>query len=64
MGVVDLIMIGHLGASAIAAVGIAGMVGWTFISLGIAFRTGTQSFVSRRLGEKNIYNVVLHYGTC
>ena len=52
MGVVDLIMIGHLGASAIAAVGIAGMVGWTFISLGIAFRTGTQSFVSRRLGEK------------
>lgn len=52
MGVVDLIMIGHLGASAIAAVGIAGMVGWTFISLGIAFRTGTQSFVARRLGEK------------
>ena len=42
MGVVDLIMIGHLGASAIAAVGIAGMVGWTFISLCIAFRTGTQ----------------------
>ena len=52
MGIVDLIMIGHLGASAIAAVGIAGMVSWTFISLGIAFRTGTQSFVARRLGEK------------
>ena len=52
MGVVDLIMIGHLGASAIAAVGMAGMITWTFISLGIAFRTGTQSFVSRRLGEQ------------
>ena len=52
MGIVDLIMIGHLGASAIAAVGIAGMVSWTFISLGIAFRTGTQSFVARRFGEK------------
>ena len=32
MGVVDLIMIGHLGASAIAAVGIAGMVGWTLLA--------------------------------
>ena len=52
MGIVDLIMIGHLGASAIAAVGMAGMITWTFISLGIAFRTGTQSFVSRRFGEK------------
>jgi len=52
MGVIDLVMIGHLGANAIAAVGIAGMVAWTFISLGIAFRTGTQSFVARRLGEK------------
>ncbi len=55
MGVIDLIMIGHLGANAIAAVGIAGMVAWTFISLGIAFRTGTQSFVARRVGEKQ-YN--------
>ena len=52
MGVIDMAMIGHLGGSAIAAVGMAGMVTWTFISLGIAFRTGTQTFVSRRLGQK------------
>ena len=52
MGIVDLVMVGHLGASALAAVGMAGMVTWTAMSLGIALRTGTQTFVSRRLGEK------------
>jgi len=52
MGIVDLVMVGHLGASALAAVGMAGMVTWTTMSLGIALRTGTQTIVSRRLGEK------------
>ena len=52
MGIIDMAMIGHLGGSAIAAVGMSGMVTWTVISLGIAFRTGTQTFVSRRLGQK------------
>ena len=52
MGIVDLVMVGHLGASALAAVGMAGMVTWTAMSLGIALRTGTQTIVSRRLGEK------------
>ena len=55
MGIVDLVMVGHLGASALAAVGMAGMVTWTAMSLGIALRTGTQTIVSRRLGEKK-YN--------
>jgi len=55
MGIVDLVMVGHLGASALAAVGMAGMVTWTAMSLGIALRTGTQTVVSRRLGEKK-YN--------
>ena len=55
MGVIDMAMIGHLGGSAIAAVGMAGMVTWTIISLGIAFRTGTQTVVSRRLGQKKFY---------
>ena len=55
MGVIDMAMIGHLGGSAIAAVGMAGMVTWTIISLGIAFRTGTQTVVSRRLGQKKFF---------
>ena len=55
MGIIDMAMIGHLGAAAIAGVGMGGMVTWTIISLGIAFRTGTQTFVSRRLGQKK-YN--------
>jgi len=52
MGLVDIVMVGHLGAKAIAGVGMASMVTWTVMSLGIAFRTGTQAVVSRRLGEK------------
>ena len=42
MGITDMAMVGHLGASALAAVGMAGMVTWTPMSLGIAFRTGTH----------------------
>ena len=52
MGIVDMAMVGHLGASALAAVGMAGMVTWTAMSFGISLRTGTQTVVSRRLGEK------------
>jgi len=52
MGIVDMAMVGHLGASALAAVGMAGMVTWTAMSLGISLRTGTQTVVARRLGEK------------
>ena len=52
MGLIDTIMVGHLGASAIAAVGMASMVTWAAMSIGIAFRTGTQTVVSRRLGQK------------
>ena len=55
MGLVDTIMVGHIGAKAIAGVGMASMVTWTIMSLGIAYRTGTQAVVSRRLGQK-IYN--------
>jgi len=55
MGIVDMAMVGVLGASSLAAVGMAGMVTWTAMSLGIALRTGTQTVVSRRRGEKK-YN--------
>ena len=51
MGLLDTIMVGHLGANAIAAVGMASMVTWAAMSVGIAFRTGTQTVVSRRLGH-------------
>ena len=64
MGLIDTIMVGHLGAKAIAGVGVASMVTWTFLSLGIAFRTGTQTVVSRRLGQKNILNVEQLFGIC
>ena len=52
MGLVDTMMVGHLGKVAIAGVGMGSMVTWTAMSLGIAFRTGTQTVVSRRLGQK------------
>ena len=52
MGLIDTMMVGHLGAKAIAGVGMASMVTWVVMSLGISFRTGTQTVVSRRLGEK------------
>ena len=52
MGIVDTMMVGHLGAKAIAGVGMASMVTWVVMSLGIAFRTGTQAVVARRWGEK------------
>jgi len=52
MGLVDTMMVGHLGKAAIAGVGMASMVTWTVMSLGIAFRTGTQTVVSRRVGQK------------
>ena len=55
MGLIDTVMVGHLGAKAIAGVGVASMVTWTFLSLGIAFRTGTQTIVSRRLGQKKYF---------
>ena len=54
MGLADTVMVGHLGSKAIAGVGIASMVTWTAMAMGIAFRTGTQTVVSRRLGQKNI----------
>ena len=55
MGLADTVMVGHLGSKAIAGVGMASMVTWTAMAIGIAFRTGTQTVVSRRLGQK-IFN--------
>ncbi len=53
LNVVDAAMVGHLGASALAAVGLGSMaflvIALTFEALG----TGTQILVSRRWGEKD-----------
>jgi len=53
MGIVDIAMVGHLGAHALAAVGMGSILVWTFISAGISLRTATQTLSSRRLGQKN-----------
>ena len=58
MGLLDTIMVGHLGANAIAAVGMASMVTWAAMSIGIAFRTGTQTVVQGGLVKKNTKSVV------
>lgn len=54
MNITDTAMVGRLELGALSAVGMGGMCIWTITSLGIAFRTGIQTMVSRRLGEKNI----------
>ena len=52
MGLIDMGMVGRLGANAIAAVGMGSMIVWIFMSLGISLRTATQVICSRRLGQK------------
>ena len=55
MGLIDMGMVGRLGANAIAAVGMGSMIVWVLMSLGISLRTATQTLSSRRLGQKK-YN--------
>ena len=52
MGLIDMGMVGRLGANAIAAVGMGSMIVWILMSLGISLRTATQTLSSRRLGQK------------
>lgn len=52
MGLIDMGMVGRLGANAIAAVGMGSMIVWIFMSIGISLRTATQIFCARRLGQK------------
>ena len=54
MNVVDMGMVGHLGANALAAVGMGSMLVWVFISMGISLRTATQTLSSRRLGQQKL----------
>ena len=52
MGIIDMGMVGRLGANAIAAVGMGSMIVWVLMSLGISLRTATQTLSARRLGQK------------
>lgn len=64
MGLVDMAMVGHLGASALAATGMGAMLSWSAIAFAIGLRTGTQTLTSRRLGQKkfNKCGTALHNG--
>ena len=52
MSMFDLVMVGHLGVSALAATGMGGMVLWGALSIVIGIRTAVQTVSSRRLGQK------------
>ena len=52
MNVVDVAMVGRLGAKSLAAVGLGAVLIWTILSIGVAFRTGVQTVTSRRYGQK------------
>ena len=54
MHLTDTAMVGRLGKNELAAVGMAGMVIWIAISMGIGFRIATQSVAARRLGQSKL----------
>ena len=64
MSVVDVAMVGRLGAAALAATGMGAMLFWGALSLVIGNRTGVQTVTSRRLGQKkyNQCGTALHNG--
>ena len=54
MSLVDMAMVGRLGAEGLAATGMGSMLVWTLITFSIGLRTGTQTVASRRLGQKKL----------
>ena len=52
MSMVDVAMVGRLGAEALAATGMGAMLFWGALSFVIGIRTGVQTLASRRLGQK------------
>ena len=52
MSVVDVAMVGRLGAEALAATGMGAMLFWGALSLVLGIRTAVQTVASRRLGQK------------
>ncbi len=54
MNLVDMAMVGRLGAPALAAVGMGSMVVWAILSMAISLRTSVQTVAARRLGQKKL----------
>jgi len=52
MSMVDVAMVGRLGAEALAATGMGAMLFWGALSFVLGIRTGVQTLASRRLGQK------------
>lgn len=52
MSLIDVAMVGRLGAAAIAATGMGGMLFWGALSVVMGIRTAVQTVTSRRLGQK------------
>jgi len=52
MSMVDVAMVGRLGAEALAATGMGAMLLWGALSFVLGIRTGVQTLASRRLGQK------------
>ena len=55
MMLTDTAMVANLGKNSIAAVGIGGVICWSFIAISISLRTATQSVTARRLGQEKLY---------
>ena len=51
MSIVDVAMVGRLGAEALAATGMGSMMFWGALSLVLGIRTAVQTVVARRLGQ-------------
>ena len=51
MSMVDVAMVGRLGAEALAATGMGAMLFWGALSLVLGIRTAVQTVSSRRLGQ-------------
>lgn len=51
MSVVDVAMVGRLGANSLAATGMGAMIFWGALSLVLGIRTSVQTVASRRLGQ-------------
>ncbi len=51
MSIVDVAMVGRLGASALAATGMGSMMFWGALSVVLGVRTAVQTVASRRLGQ-------------
>lgn len=53
LNLVDTMIVGHVSAVALGAVGLGGQVSWFMFPIMMAISTGTLALVARRVGEGN-----------